>query len=314
MSLTSREIETTYQAILDRMPSPAEIANTVQQHSSLKALRQAIVSSEEFYLKFQAMRTTYEARQTPILVHPLIPETAGDALLDALATAPELQPARQTDEDGIAPLRSLPRPERLKLRLVQGDLDFAAGARLALPYRTLCILRRPGPRLWRLWRLICPTAAAGATTGATAGATNSPDTMRFGDLLEYSLNSVPHRLEMDNGQVRRLAGTSSEDGFGSEPALLRRALHMALAPDTVLGLAEHPASVLEALSARDLIAHPESCPPDDPDDMAALDEALAGLSKAQRAIFDGYTAWDDYLYEVCAALLFPPSNKEAKSS
>ena len=301
MSLTQSEIETTYLAILDRTPSAPEEKNVLQRHASVKTLRRVILGSEEFYLKFKSLRAAFEAGQTPILVHPVIPGTAGDALLDALAAAPELQPARQTGEDGVGPLRRMPRHERLKLRLVQGDVDFSAGDGLELPHRNLCVLRRPGPRLWRVWRLLCPPD-------------DTPEAMSFGEFLDYSLDSVPHRLEMDNGQVRRLAGSADADDIGAEPALLRRALHKALDPDTILGLAEYPASVLEALADREMIAAPDAALPEDPDDTAGLDKALAELSDAQRAIFQGYTAWDEYLYEVCAALLFPPFNKKATSA
>lgn len=300
MSLTQHDVESTYQAILDRAPSRDEAARIAQQHSSLKALRQAILNSEEFYVRFQAMRANFEARQRAILVHPLIPGAAGDALLDALAAAPELQPQQEPDEKGIASIRALPRPERLKLRLVQGDLDGTAGSALDLPFRTLCILRRPGPRLYRLWRLLCPA--------------DSADSMDFGEMLEYSLNSPPHRMEMDNGQIRRLAGDRSETGIGHEPALLRRALLCALSPGTVLGLAEKPMQVLEALADQNLISLPEAALTDDPDDTEALKKAVEGLSDAQRRIFDAYTAWDDYLYEVCKALLDPPVIEEGKSS
>lgn len=301
MSLTQHDIESTYQAFLDRAPSQAEAANIAQQHASLKALRQTILNSEEFYVRFKTMRATFEARQHPILVHPMIPEAAGDALLDALATAPELQPLQETDAEGIAPIRALPRPERLKLRLVQGDLDMTAGAALDLPCRSLCILRRPAGRLWRLWRMLCPSDSG-------------PDAMSFGEFLDYSLHSVPHRLEMDNGQIRRLAGDRSEAGIGREPALLRAALHIALSPDTVLGLAEKPMQVLEALADRNLMSLPETALPDDPDDTDALDNAVAGLKDVQRRIFDGYIAWDDYLYQVCAALLHPPVREADKST
>lgn len=299
MSLTQHDIESTYQAILDRAPSRDEAARIAQQHSSLKALRQTILNSEEFYLRFRAIRARFEARQRPILVHPLIPGAAGDALLDALGAAPELQPQQEPDEKGIASIRALPRPERLKLRLVQGDLEGTAGSALDLPFRTLCILRRPGPRLYRLWRLLCPA--------------DSTDTMGFGEMLEYSLHSVPHRLEMDNGQVRRLAGNPAEADIGREPALLRRALHCALSSDTVLGLAEKPMQVMQALADQNLISLPETTLPDDADDTDALEKAVADLSSAQRRIFDGYTAWDEYLYEVCAALLGPPVRDPGES-
>lgn len=298
MGLAPNEIELAYRLLLQRPPSEAEVANAARQHTDLQSLRQVFLHSEEFYRKFKVLREAFEARQRPILVHPLILETSGQTLLEALDTAPELHPSRQTDEDGIAPVRQLPRPDRLKLRLVQGDLSFAAGTELEVPYLTLCVLRRPGPRLWRLWKFFCPSESPEPTEQS-----DEPPAMGFGEFLEYSLNSVPHRLEVDNGQVRRLAGALNEDGFGAEPALLRRALHVALSEDTVLGLAEDPTGLLHALAAKNLIAPPDAALPEDFDDMASLDQDLAALTEGQQRIFDGYTAWDNYLYEVCAGLL-----------
>lgn len=297
MPLNPAEAKTAYRLILERTPSPKETANAVAQHDRLGALRQMLLNSEEFYHKFDTIREGFLKTVTPVLVHLHIPEAVDPVLFSQLASAQSLQPATAADTDNFAVLCAKPRHERLKLRYVYGDLDAGAGAALRLPHMHLCTIARPGQRLYRLYRLAC--AAQGDTK------------MTFGRYLEYSLDSTPHRLELDNGQMRRLAGARTADGFGREQALLAQALHHAFASDMILGLFEETAAVTARLgdegltvtaSAADAGAHAlsgASKEAADPEFTRALDT----LGKDTRRIFDAYTAWDSYLYDVCRALL-----------
>lgn len=299
MPLTLDEIETAYRLFLERSPTKSQIANIRSQHDSLAGLREVLLNSEEFYHKFKNARARFEERQTPILVQMLSPEATPEALLSALAQASELQPGHQVDKAGFDALCALPRPERLKLRHIYGDLKVNAGTALNLPWRRLFTLRRPGPRLYQMYRTAC-------------AAQNRSD-MRFGTFLDYSVQSTEHRIELDNGQMRRLAGRTGAASLGQEAPQLRLALHMALSPDTILGLYERPGALLQTLAAQGFLTLADTAPDTDPDfetgaqtdTDAAYDAALRDLSSDEQLIFDGYTAWDSYLYDVCDALLFP---------
>lgn len=299
MPLIPAEVETAYRLILERMPSPEETANAASSHDKLGALRQTLLNSEEFYRKFDAIRGDFAKRLKPIVVHLHIPEAVHPALFDALTSAETLQPPTLADVAEFTALCAKPRPERLKLRYLYGDLGAGCGANLRLPYMHLCTIARPGPRLFRIYRAACDT--------------QDTSKMSFGTYLEYSLDSVPHRLELDNGQVRRLSGQQDTDSLGKESELLPRALHNALAPDMILGLFEHPDAVAAHLAEADILPAIRTVVSDDitadtlPDNDfdKQYTAALNGLSEDERVIFETYTAWDNYFYDVCEALLFP---------
>lgn len=294
MPLSRADIETAYKLALDRAPSPQELANIGTQHSTLASLRQILLNSEEFYRKFKNIRSTFEDRQSPILVHMHIRETTPPVLATTLAEAAELQPEYHVDAAGFEALCALPRPERLQIRYIHGELGVYAGNALALPWRRLCILRRPGPRLYQLYK--------------TASQAEAGTRMTFGTFLDYALHSTPHRTELDNGQMRRLAGRTGAESLGKEGTVLRQALHNALSHDTILGFYEHPDQLINALADHDFMTpkavEQQPAINTQDDDYTA---ALGKLTPQEREIFDGYTAWDTYLYDVCHALLCSPT-------
>lgn len=298
MPLTPGEVATAYRLILERTPSPEETANAAASHDKLGGLRQTLLNSEEFYRKFDAIRDGFAKRLTPVLVHLHIPEAVDPALFERLASAESLQPATALDADSFAALCARPRPERLKLRYLYGDLAAGAGTALRLPHVYLTTIAQPGPRLYRLYR------------AALAAQTDSK--MSFGAYLKYSVDSTPHRLELDNGQMRRLAGPPDSAGFGQEKQLLAAALRNACAPDMIFGFYEHSAALAHRLTDEGLA---DVTPPaQEPTGAAAppatqrtaeqeFTSALNTLNKDERAIFEAYTAWDGYFYNVCTALL-----------
>lgn len=299
MPLTAEDIGAAYRLILGRDPAAQDIENVTRQHETLETLRLTLLNSDEFHRKFDRICTSFVSRLKPILVSLQVPGAVDATLFEALTTEDTLQPASHVDPQNLKALYTKPRPERLKLRHVYGDLGAGAGEALRLPHRYLCSIARPGPRIYRLYRMACgPEGEA---------------EMSFGTYLEYSLDSTPHRVELDNGQVRRLAGQQDMDGLGREPALLARALHNALAPDMLLGLFERPEALALRLSEDGFL----SAPPPGLANHEAMDTeegyaaALETLGDDARGILDAYTAWDGYLYEVCEGLLFPPSEPEA---
>jgi hypothetical protein len=306
MPLNPAEAETAYRLILERTPSPEEIANAVNQHDKLGALRHMLLNSEEFYRKFDTIREGFLKRINPVLVHLHIPEAVDPMLFSQLAAAQDLQPATPADPDSFSALCAKPRHERLKLHYIYGDLTAGAGDALNLPFMHLCTIARPGPRLYRLYRAACD--AQGASK------------MSFGTYLEYSLDSLVHRLELDNGQVRRLAGPPDASEFGREKELLARAFHHAFSPDMIFGFFEDTAALARRLGDEGLMTSqpPDTAPTTDEktsEDGSTADHeftrALDALGKDARIIFDAYTAWDTYFYDVCRALLSTTSAETA---
>jgi hypothetical protein len=296
MPLTPAEIEVSYRLALERTPSPQEVTNIINQHSTLEPVRQILLNSEEFYSKFNKMRASFEDRQIPILVHIDSPETRPERLAQYLDDAVELEPGHEVDPAGFEAICAMPRPERLKIRYIRGNLGINAGEALNLPWRRLCVLRQPGQRIFQLY---CT---------AKEDTPNDADDMSFGTYLEYSLQSVTHRTELDNGQVRRLAGRTTPDWLGQESLLLRHALHAAMDPNTILGFFEQPDLLIQTLNEHGGVKRtaPESSSISST--IKGYDNALNKLSVEHRLIFNGYTAWDNYLYDVCMALISSKTN------
>jgi len=295
MPLSASDVATAYRLILERTPAPEEAASVAAQYEKLGTLRQDLLNSEEFQRKYTQIQGSFLKQIKPVLIHLQIPEAVDPELFTQLYAAEALQPATSADNDSFAALCTAPRPERRKLRYVFGDLAAGAGQDLGLPHIYLCTIAPPGPRIYRIYRAACSG--------------DEGTDMSFGTYLEYSLDSPPHRLELDNGQIRRLAGATTLDSLGREKELLANALHAALAPEMLLGFWGVGMALAPQLAQRGFPLEdtaPPSAPPSTPDSTDAdYTAALAALDKTARTIFDSYTAWDSYFYDVCSALLSP---------
>jgi hypothetical protein len=303
MTVTPQVIRSSYDALLGRAPSKDELEELTVQHATVPSLRRAIFNSDEFTRRYRDMRRRAEADRPPLLIHLHIPRTGGTSLTERLTDQEALQPARDMRMGEIQEYLKAPRAERLALRYLHGRLDMGVGETLDVPHRYLCTIRRPGPRIHSVWSFVRRTPSHPAHDIV------AEREMSFGDFLDYSTETRALRLELDNGQIRRLAGQSGPGGLGQERALLARALHGATSPLMILGTTERLGAVAEALVEAGYLAdatlpRSEASPPDE-----VYDRAVADLTPSQADILSAYSAWDAYLYEVCAMLT--ESGKEA---
>ncbi|QFT83280.1 hypothetical protein FIU89_21845 (plasmid) [Roseovarius sp. THAF27] len=285
MTLDADTIRLGYQLILARHPSDAEIESGQKTFETLPAMRQAFLKSREFRRKYDRLAAEFAQAQHPTLVHLRIPAAEPEGLHDTLLAEEFLDPALSARPDTLEDLRQMTSAEQRALRYLHGDLDYGAGEALEGPHYYLTTLAEPGPRLHALWR----------AWGDGAG---------FGAFLQAGLDDIALRPEIDNGQIRRLAGDRSVESIGEEAALLRRALHNALGPRIFLGIAEAPQAVLAHLAENGLFAPGlPSVAPVTPHPDYTTD--LAGLSPEERHLFDAFTAWDGYAYDICRQLPAP---------
>lgn len=284
MTLDADTIRLGYQLILARHPSDAEVEIGQKVFETLPTMRQAFLMSREFRRKYDRLATEFAQARHPTLVHLRIPAADPVGLHDALLAEEFLNPALSARPDTLDTLRQMTADEQRALRYLHGDLDYGAGQALEGPHCYLATLADPGPRLHALWRAWGDGAC-------------------FGAFLQAGLDDIALRPEIDNGQIRRLAGDRSVESVGEEAALLRRALHHALGSQIFLGIAEAPDAVLARLAENGLFVQglppvsPVTPHPDYPAD-------LAGLSPENRHLFDVFTAWDGYAYEICRQM--PP--------
>lgn len=299
MRPTPAEIALAYRLFLNREPTEKDAEWVAARCASVGHMRSAFLDSHEFQTRYSRMQAHAEAIQPAVLLHIHIPRAAGTTLGEALARQPGLRPNAIMRGDALAELAAKPASDRRGLRYARGQMALDPGASYPFPYRLLCLIRQPGPRIFSQYQFI----RRHRTHHSHAILTERD--MSFGDYLQYSLNEMPHRLELDNGQVRRLAGRVDVDGIGQEPLLLRRALHQALSPRMIFGFVEHFDLLAEALVAEGYL--PDAALPrlNTSPDADLYDSAVASLDAAQRAIFDSYIAWDQYFYDLCESLILP---------
>ena len=301
VAVSEAHVRLGYRLMLNRVPLPAEVAQMLQHASTLPDLRLAFLNSDEFDQKYMRIKAERAARRAPVLVHLHIPKTAGTTLAEAFAREPKLQPRAVIHDQTLHELREMPAGKRRALRYVRGHLNMGAGEALGVPYRYLSTIRRPGPRIHSFYRFILRNRAHPSHQVLTDAQ------MSFGDYLDYSQNEVSHRIEIDNGQIRRLAGQLGDRRFGREQSYLPLALHHVLNPATIFGYVEHFDALLRRLVAEGYLSSPEipaaNVAPEG--EGIGYEAAVAALNEGQRALFEAYTVWDNYFYDLCLTLLPP---------
>ena len=233
------------------------------------------------------------------LIHLHVPKSAGTSLRGALAAnfgPGEKIAIRPADFD--ATIDRMTAVQRAGLRMIFGHLPHGVGARLDQPVIYLCVLRQPGPRLLSFYRYIRRQA-----DHPLHRLLNERD-MSFGEYLTFCLDHPTMRLEVDNGQMRRLAGRLAQDSLGHEHDIFRLALEHAFAPDMVLGLTERFTAFLDNLVAMGLIRSHSEARENAAPETASFEEARAALTPEQAAILSRFTEWDQKLYDICAIYLF----------
>jgi len=303
MSLTPNDAKLAYELIMGRTPSDEEVNALTESHPDVASVRASFLGSDEFTRKYKRFYDQLIGVDNPALVHLHIPKTAGTTMAEALSAVPRLQPNITVHDHNLDELRNMPRGQRRALRYVRGHLSLGAGQALGSAYRYMCLIRRPGPRIFSFYQFIMRTRTH------PDFATFTERKLSFGDYLEYSVDAVPHRLEIDNGQIRHLAGQFNHTSIGQEAQLLRTALHTALDPDMLFGFVEHTQAFVALLKSEGYLPGDADVPAVNVSPNSDLYQAAVDtLTPAQQEIFSAYTAWDAYFYDVCHGVLNPANN------
>lgn len=305
--MTPYDAKLAYELIMGRTPSDEEVYNLTQNFSDLAGVRSSFLNSEEFSRKYTRIHEQATNVGNPALIHLHIPKTAGTTLAEALSQVEALQPNLIVHDGNLADLRNMARGQRSSLRYVRGHLSMGAGDALGMAHRYMCLIRRPGPRIFSFYQFIMRTRTHPDFAAFTER------NLSFGEYLEYSVDTVAHRLEIDNGQIRHLSGCFDSSGFGREAQLLKTALHTALSPDMLFGFVEHCNTFIALL-------HREGYLPDTDIPMVNIspnsdryDAAIEALTRDQAAIFEAYTAWDLYFYNICHGVLHTDATEKGDS-
>ncbi|KIT15149.1 hypothetical protein [Jannaschia aquimarina] len=293
MSISPEAIRRSFDAILGRAPTPQELA---EGYPTIPALRQALFNSEEFGKRYEAMRAQEVGDRDPVLIHLHIPRTGGSSLTAALLAQESTDPSLMLRQADLEDFARKPRAEKLGFRYIHGRLNMGAGPRLDVPYRYLCAIRRPGPRIHSVWAFIK------RTPDHPDHETLAKRNMSFGAFLEYSVTAPRLRLEVDNGQIRRLSGETNRAGLGHERELLIHAIHGATDPEMIIGTTERLDALASRLVEEGYLADAELPRLEGAPTALNFEKAVSDLSDRQREILAAYTGWDDYLFDICSSL------------
>ena len=289
-----------YRLFLGRNPTADEAGRMQDAVASEPDLRRVFLNSAEFAGLFRVLAKAPHAAQPRTVIHLHIPKSAGTTLTAVLAQVAGPAPGQSLtiNDHGREALTAMPLPARRQLRFVFGHLSHGIGRLLPQDSLYICVLRRPVPRIFSLYHYIRRTADHPAHDAVSGG------NLTFGQFLDYFAGRRNIRLEVDNGQIRRIAGMATLNGLGREDEIFDRALGNIFAPDMVFGLTEHFDDFLGRLKRRGIIRRYDGERRNVAPEPLDLDAALAELSPPQRQLLTDLTVWDDRFYDICKSAYF----------
>lgn len=272
-----------------------------QALASVTRLGEALARTPEFARRKQRWAASSGERA---IIHLHVPKTAGTSLNTILSSNWPANSILDAHAGDLGPLESLSQEERRKLRVIRGHLQHGIHTMLPQDVVYLCVLRRPGPRIFSFYRYVqrMPTHPLhGVVVQQNLG---------FGGFLSLAAEQRPDlRNEIDNGQMRRIAGHLTA---GAIPRIetFQTAVQHLFAPNMIFGLTEHFSLFLAKLAEQNLLHLPlemeQNVAPPGPDYVSAV----AGLTPEERAVHDDFCSWDEELYSMCKTFLFGPSTSE----
>ena len=306
MSLTKDDIKLAYQLFLGRQPSEPEIQRMLSNQTSLDSLRRVFLNSSEFRSGILpgggAGKKAPSSNRT--LIHLHVPKSAGSSLSRLLVGDTEPNERITIGDNSMERLYNMP-PDRLKrLKLIFGHLTHGIARKLPHRCHYVSVLRQPGPRVLSFYRYV------GRTDHHPLYKTVTAAKMSFGGFLEFTAANPQFKMEVDNGQIRRLGGSMKIKDLGRERALLRRALHNVFAPNFTYGLTDHFDNFQKRLVKQGLLSATTPIRENAAPEPGKLAAELDALSTRQREIYEGYIAWDSQFYNICQSVYF--ANKKVK--
>ncbi len=291
MSLTEDQIDLSYRAILGRAPRSAEQEQALRTQVPLVTLRTALMRSLEFRQKYDNIRREQVARLPKTLIHVHNPKCGGSSLSAILHKHFPGKQCLAVDQNTITRLTGMDLQARQQLRFIHGHLNYGVGDNLVQNCHYVSVLRKPGERIYSYCRYV-----ARREDHPLYKVVNGQN-MSFGDFLEFAEQKPGQRVELDNGQMRRLSGMASLKDVG-------KALAHIFAPDMTFGLMEHFDELLERLVAKEIIPSYEPTFANVAPKGSRYEDAVAQLTPAQSEVLAGFTLWDNRLYRTCYEFLF----------
>lgn len=301
MEVTEDIIRIAYRLFLNRNASPEEATSMAANQATLADVRNVFLNSREFGLKFDANRPTVRTKpfQNHAVIHLHVPKTAGSSLTRILAPHYAHGTQFSVSDGNLKKLTGASKQERQAISFMFGHLSHGVAQQLPQDHLYVCVLRRPGPRLLSYYNYLYRTKDHPSYDSVRG------QDMSFGTFLEWAVDMENGHLgEVDNGQVRRLAGLKARGSGASVAEILPQALSNILAPDMMYGLTEHFDDFVGRLYACGVIPNKVTIRENAAPNTASLDNILADLTAGQKEIYDTFIYWDDILYNTSEQLYF----------
>lgn len=297
-AVSRRDVVTAFRTVLERTPDAPVVEEFVQRFRTPEALSRALLGSREFLQK-QSREAGRGAPAGPgTLIHLHIPKSAGSSLSTIIRRQSAPEGLLAVNDGDLARLRAMPRDKIRSLRFVFGHLSHGVAA--AFPQRCtyITLLRDPEERLLSFFRYVQRDPEHPLHGELVRGVGG------FGGFLERVAETGTALQEVDNGQIRRLAGhRANSRAPAAMERIFREALGNIFAPDMMYGLSEDLEGFLVRLRAAGHITRFKIIEKNKAPSPASLETARAELSAPQRALLDDFTAWDRRFYEICSLAL-----------
>ena len=308
-ALSKDDIALAYQLFLGRQASEGEVGRYLERGVNGEQIRRGFIRSVEFANIYTELGPTEPPSPIlpdaevpspihPTLIHLHVPKTAGTSLNHIIESSFDSEAVLALRTETLTSLSEMPLDNRRKLLAIKGHLLHGVAALLPQPALYLVILRQPGPRIFSLYRYIKRQPDHPLYHELTT------QTLSFGAFLSLAAQRQDVRNEVDNGQIRRIANMFDPEFFGQEAAVFQQALLNIFAPDMLFGLTDHFDDFLLRLKQRNLIPDASSVHMNAAENSEDFQAVLAGLTAEEQNLYDAFTGWDSWFYNICAAAYF----------
>lgn len=298
MKISVELLTTAYALFLGRSPSLKEIATLQETHSTLADVRRTFLYSKEFRLRYRELMQDVSPQAGRKLVHLHIPKTAGSSLNQLLAKSFRPNERLETNAEKVRRLLA-EKPDAIEpFRLIHGHLNYGLHESIAAKTTYLCLLRKPIPRLLSFYSFIMRRPSHPYHTRLTSR------NVTFGGFLRLAVDDPTLRGEIDNGQIRRLAGPILAGPFGREAETFEAAKAHLFGGNVLFGLTEHFSFYVQRLVAEGVLVSSEIATDNvNPAPMRAA-QSLEALNDEEQFLLRAFTYWDDQLYHLAHQRFF----------
>ena len=301
MDVTKETIKVAYRLFLDREASDTEVNVMAASDISFEQLRNAFLNSREFDKKNSArnLRASHSTHSGRAMIHLHIPKTAGSSLTRILAPHVASGTQLPVSDGDFTAFTALSDNDRRKVSFIYGHLSHGIASFLPQGHEYICVLRKPGARILSYYKYLY------RTTDHHSQKFIGGQNMSFGTFLEWAANPANgHLNEVNNGQIRRLAGLKMQRDEAPEPQLLLTAVRNIASPDMIFGLTEHFDHFVQRLSTRGLILGTPDVWENTAPSPSNLENALSELTPDQTTLYHAFTRWDEIFYNIAEQLYF----------